>query len=216
MKWNYVMAFVLSLAIFVGWDYFYVRPRKQAMPTPSVPAQAADPVATASSATREPLRPPVTRESLRVYEVGDNRLTVNRFGGSIHQWEIRENDRWLTLVPVKDNPGHSLTTFPDLPFETTLNGDTLVLSARRADGLSVEKSLRLNPRGHLHELRLRVTNPATTDLSADYDIGWGPGVEAGDEAGNKSGASKGTQRALVVENDNARKVKTGTLTGTFR
>lgn len=212
MKWNYVVAFGLTLAVLVGWEYFFVRPQKLAEARSSSSA----PMSAPSVETAVPVRPPIARESVRIYEIGDNRLTVNRYGGAISQWEIREDGQWLTLVPKKEFPLQPLATFPDLSFETQQSGNTLTFKATREDGLRVEKSIQFAPSGHLHEFRLRITNSGRTDLPVDDSIGWGPGVEAGDEAGQKGRASKGTQRALVFENDNVHRVKAGTLSGTFR
>lgn len=218
MKSNYIIAFVLSFAVLLGWDYFVVRPRKQAAraaeavaaaPAPAVPSTS--PAAAVGSAVPAPVK----KENLVVYEIGENRLSVNRWGGAVAQWEILENGRWLTLVPRADLPQQGLATFPDLEFDVQRDGHSLTFTAARADGLRVEKTLTLSD-NHRHALSVKLRNAGKAAIDADVALGWGPGVEGGDEAGAKAGASKGTQRAIVAEGDAVRRVKEGTVTGDLR
>lgn len=215
MKSNYIVAFVLSFAVLLGWDYFVVRPRKRAALTAEAPI-AAPATAGAPATPADPAAPaPVKKENLVVYEIGENRLSINRWGGAVAQWEILEDGRWLTLMPRADMPQQGLGTFPELEFRAAQDGDTLTLTAARPDGLRVEKTLRLSD-NHAHVLTVKTRNTGKADINLDLAIGWGPGVEAGDEAGAKGGASKGTQRAIVAEGDAVRRVKPGAFTGDFR
>lgn len=216
MKSNYVIAFVLSFAVLLGWDYFVVRPRKQAARAAEAVAMATAPaVASPSPLVASAAPAPVHKENLVVYEIGENRLSINRWGGTVAQWEILENTGWLTLVPRGELPPQGLTTFPELEFDVQRNGSALTFTAARPDGLKVEKTLTLSD-NHRHALSVKLRNVGKADLEADAALGWGPGVEAGDEAGPKGGASKGTQRAIVAEGDAVRRIKEGTVSGDFR
>lgn len=216
MKSNYIVAFVLSFAVLLGWDYFVVRPRKQAARAAEVAATSpALPSAAPSASTSASAPAPVKKENLVVYEIGENRLSINRWGGAVAQWEILENGGWLTLVPRADLPQQGLATFPDLEFDVQRGGNTLTFTAMRPDGLRVEKTLTLSD-NHRHALSVNVRNAGKADITAEIALGWGPGVEAGDEAGQKGGAAKGTQRAVVAEGDAVRRVKEGSVTGDFR
>ncbi len=215
MKSNYIVAFVLSFAVLLGWDYFVVRPRKRAALSAEAPVTAAATPGAPTIAATTAAPVPVQKESLVVHEIGGNRLSVNRWGGAVAQWEILENGRWLTLVPRADFPQQGLGTFPDLEFTGKADGDTLTLTAARPDGLRVEKTLRLSD-NHAHALTIKTRNAGKADIDVELTVGWGPGVEGGDEAGAKGGASKGTQRAIVAEGEAVRRVKEGSVTGDFR
>jgi hypothetical protein len=208
VKSNYIVAFVLSFAVLLGWDYFVVRPRKRAALSAEAPVTAAATPGAPTIAATTAAPVPVQKESLVVHEIGGNRLSVNRWGGAVAQWEILENGRWLTLVPRADFPQQGLGTFPDLEFTGKADGDTLTLTAARPDGLRVEKTLRLSD-NHAHALTIKTRNAGKADIDVELTVGWGPGVEGGDEAGAKGGASKGTQRAIVAEGEAVRRVKAG-------
>jgi YidC/Oxa1 family membrane protein insertase len=214
MKKNYIVAFVLSFAILMLWEKLVLQPRRKTAPVPE-PAPAASSVRPgAANAVREERTPSpsVKRESALEFEIGNNRLSVNRYGGGIQQWEIREGGRWLALMPKKDFSRQPLAAFPDLLFDVRREGDAIRMSATAEDGLRVEKTLDVNPAGPLHQLKVRVTNLSKTTMNVAYSIGWGPGVEAADE-GSKD--AKGFQRAIAYEPPRLDKLKPSTPTGAY-
>ncbi|MBL8023149.1 MAG: membrane protein insertase YidC [Elusimicrobia bacterium] len=217
MKKNYILAFVLSFAVLMSWQYFVGHgntPVPSAAPSLSGPTPAAAP----SLPTTIPL--PVTRdvkrESVLVFEMGINRISINRYGGAVAQWEIREKDQWLTLVPEQKFAVQPLASFPDVSFEVRAEGDRLVLNGQRPDGLTIEKTIRVSPSAYMHEVSHRLTNTGTGPLSTTYELGWGPGVEAGDENGKNGREAKGFQRAIVFDGTKLTKLKPGTHSGTYQ
>lgn len=216
MKKNYVLAFVLSFAVLMSWQAFIARPHKNvpdpvgSSPAVSGPTESGSP---ASEATTTPR--PLRRERTVVFEIGNNRVSINPYGGAVAQWEIKEGARWLSLTPEKEFSVQPLSTFPDVDYQIRRDGDDLLLSGQRDDGLKIEKSIRVSPTGNLHEVSVRLTNTGKIPLSPTFEIGWGPGVEAGDESGKDGREAKGFQRALVFEGSKLTKLKPGTFSGAY-
>jgi len=204
MKKNYLFAFVLSFAILIFWDRFTAKPSLKT---------ETDPVAVSSVDTAVSPTPSVLQESTLVYEIGLNRLSVNRYGGGIKQWEIRENDRWLSLVPEKGYARQPLTAFPEILFSVEQVGPSLKMTGTRSDGVTVEKTLTVSETDYRHTLDVRLVNTSSASLTVAYSLGWGFGVEAGDDLGEKS--SKGTQRAIAYQPPRVIKLKPSVQTGAF-
>ncbi|MBL0058809.1 MAG: membrane protein insertase YidC [Elusimicrobia bacterium] len=222
MKKNYVLAFALSFAVLMSWQYMMGR-HKPPAGEPDAPASMGAPspekIDRVVSPSAGAKAPDIRRENAVVFEIGDNRVTVNRWGGAVAQWEIKEakeDAQWLTLSPVKEFAVQPLATFPDLPFEVRREGDRLLLTAKRDDGLLIEKSILVSPHSHLHQVSVTLTNRGKAPLSPTYEIGWGPGVEAGDEKGKDGREAKGFQRALAFEAPKLVHLKPGTTTRPYR
>jgi YidC/Oxa1 family membrane protein insertase len=215
MKKNYVLAFALSFAVLMGWQYFIGKTQKPEAPTMGVTAEPAPSLSESRPAETPSSTPPIRRESAVVFEIGDNRVSINRYGGGVAQWEIKEGARWLTLSPEKEFSVQSLATFPDVVYDVRQDGNRLVLTGRRADGLKIEKTMDVSPSGHMHRVSVGLTNTGKTPLVASYELGWGPGVEAGDESGKDGREAKGFQRALVFETTKLTKLKPGTVSGAY-
>jgi YidC/Oxa1 family membrane protein insertase len=221
MKKNYILAFVLSFAVLMSWQYMMGR-TKPHTGDPDSPASIGAPSPEksdrVSSPSTEKMSPSVRRENAVVFEMGDNRVTVNRWGGAVAQWEIKEAKEdapWLPLSPAKEFTVQPLATFPDLPFEIRREGDRLLLTAKRDDGLLIEKSIVVSPHNHLHQVSVALTNRGKSPLSLSYELGWGPGVEAGDETGKDGREAKGFQRALAFEAPKLVKLKPGSAAGPY-
>lgn len=215
MKKNYILAFALSFAVLMGWQYFVGKTQK-----PVAPEVAASATPALSPSGPRPVEPPsstfpLRRESAVVFELGNNRVSLNRYGGGVAQWEIKEGAQWLTLSPEKEFSVQSLSTFPDVLYDVRQEGNRLILSGRRADGLKIIKTIDVSPAGPLHRVSVGLTNTGKTPLAASYDLGWGPGVEAGDESGKDGREAKGFQRALVFEASKLTKLKPGTYSGSY-
>ncbi|MBK8575327.1 MAG: membrane protein insertase YidC [Elusimicrobia bacterium] len=215
MKKNYVLAFALSFGVLMLWQYFVGKSQK-----PAEMANGAAPVAPVAFSTALPTKTPastvpIQRESAVVFTLGNNRVSLNRFGGGVTQWEIKEGEKWLSLTPEKQFSIEPLSTFPDVSYDMRREGDEILLTARRDDGLMIEKRIRVSPYTFLHRVSVRLTNTGSAPLSPAYEIGWGPGVEASDESGKDGREAKGFQRALVFEGSKLTKLKPGTHTGTF-
>lgn len=215
MKKNYVFAFVLSMAVLVLWDTLVLRPQRRAASqaetlTPPLPA--------ASPAPSAPLPAPATlREKNIVYEVGDNRITFNLMGAAVAQWEILEGGRWVPLVPSQVGAAQPLATFPGLEHTAQREGNEIRFTARREDGLTVEKTFSIDPAGHKHRLALSLANAGKAPVSADHEIGWGPGVLASDDPSATGKNAAKTQRALALENSRLHHFKKPSLqSGTYR
>jgi hypothetical protein len=59
--------------------------------------------------------------------MGNNRVSLNRYGGGVAQWEIKEGRKWLTLSPEKEFSVQSLATFPDVVYDVRQEGNRLVI-----------------------------------------------------------------------------------------
>lgn len=217
MKKNYVLAFALSFAVLMGWQSYVTRTHKNA--PGAMESSAPEPVKstvplTKGSTSRDPLQP--QKESNVVFEIGNNRVTINRYGASVSQWEINEEGRWLSLTPEKTFSVQPLATFPDIAFDLHRQGNELRLTGERADGLTIEKSIRVSPDGNLHRVSMRLTNTGKISVSPTYEIGWGPGIEAADETEKGGKESKGMQRALAFTDPALTKLKPGTQTGAYQ
>ena len=198
MKKNYVLAFVLSMSILVFWEVFVLKPRRQAAETAAVPAAATVPSANGTADAPAAPRGPA-RERDIAFDFGENRITFNHFGAAVAQWEILEKGQWVALVPPRPGASQPLATFPELEFDLRRRDNAVVGRAKRADGLTVEKTFTIDPTGHLQRVALTVSNSGKAAVNADHEVGWGPGVEAQDEAAQKSRATAGTQRAIAWE-----------------
>jgi hypothetical protein len=99
MKKNYVLAFILSFGVLMSWQYFMGKRHTPPL-APDSPARlatdSAAPAATSGSAvtTTEPVR----HTRAVVFDIGANRVSINRFGGGVSQWEIQ--DRGPVAHPV--------------------------------------------------------------------------------------------------------------------
>jgi YidC/Oxa1 family membrane protein insertase len=216
MKKNYVLAFALSFGVLMSWQYFVGKSQKPA----EIPARSVAVSPAVSSPDTLAPRPadaaiPLRRESAVVFDLGHNRVSLNRFGGGVSQWEIREGERWLSLTPEKQFSVQPLSTFPDVAYDIRREGNTLLLTGRRDDGLTIEKSIEISADSHLHRVSLKLSNSGQNPLAITHEIGWGPGVEASDESEKDGREAKGFQRALVFEASKLTKLKAGTHTGTY-
>lgn len=199
MKKNYVLAFVVSMSILVLWEVFVLKPQRQAAEKAAVPAAPTAPLAAAgTTAVSAAPRAPISERDI-VFDIGENRLTLNHFGAAVAQWEILEQGQWVALVPARPGAAQPLATFPDLEFDIQRRDNAVVCRAKRADGLTVEKTFTIDPTGHLQRVALALSNSGKSAVNADHEIGWGPGIEAQDEAAQKSRATAGTQRAIAWE-----------------
>jgi YidC/Oxa1 family membrane protein insertase len=223
MKKNYILAFVLSFAVLMSWQYFVGQANKPVPGATTPSSLSSSPERTAPAVTPTgalpvpaPFSPPaVQRESVMVFEMGLNRISINRYGGAVAQWEIREDSHWLTLAPQQPFPIQPLSTFPDVSYEVRAEGNRLIMTGQRPDGLTIEKTLRIAPQGFMHEVSQRLANTGTTPLSTSYELGWGPGMEGGDEGGKDGREAKGFQRAIVFDGTKLSKLKPGTHSGTY-
>lgn len=217
MKKNYILAFALSFAVLMVWQSYVARTHKEVPATrestPSETAASTIPV-TNGSTPSAPLS--LQKESNVVFEMGNNRVTINRYGASVSQWEIKEDDHWLSLTPEKSFSVQPLATFPDIAFDLRRQGNELRMTGKREDGLTIEKSIHVSVDGNLHRLSMRLANTGKMSVSPTYEIGWGPGIEAADETGKDGKDSKGTQRALAFASPTLTKLKPGTHTGAYQ
>jgi YidC/Oxa1 family membrane protein insertase len=187
MKSNTVVAVLFSMAIVLLWDKFMMAPQREA-------ARRALPPAPAVSAGRLPAAAPavgpvVHRERLSTHTVGQNRVTLNAYGGGVSQWDILEHEKSGAWVPLVYHPAGKapytpapLTTFPDRVFDIALRENKIIMTSTGADGLTIIKTLALAPQGHLHTLEMRLSNAGKAPLTADYSLGWGPGLADTDPA----------------------------------
>lgn len=218
MKKNYILAFALSFAVLMGWQYYVAKTQKP-VPGATGSGAAVSPAGTAESGASASTVPtptaPIPHESRVVFDLGNNRVSINRVGGAVAEWEIKEGDHWLSLTPEKDFSVQPLSTFPDVTFDLRPSGDVLQMTGQK-EGLKIEKTLRVSPTGGLHQVSVRLINTGKTPLAPTYEMGWGPGVEAADESGKDGRGSKGTQRALAFEAPTLTKLKPGTSSGAFQ
>jgi hypothetical protein len=70
MKKNYVLAFALSFAVLMGWQYFIGKTQKPAAPTMGVTAEPAPSLSESRPAETPSSTPPIRRESAVVFEIG--------------------------------------------------------------------------------------------------------------------------------------------------
>jgi len=216
MKKNYILAFVLSFAVLMSWQFYIGKTSKPIPASPEVSAPPLDrsvtnPSVPSGAAPSVPLR----REKVIVFEIGNNRVSINPAGGAVAQWEIKDRGEWLSLTPEKEFSIQSLSTFPEVLFGVRQEAHRLVLTGRKTDGLSIEKVLEVSPTDHLHRVTVKLTNLEKSPMTASYALGWGPGVEAGDESGKDGREAKGFQRALVFEGGKLTKLKPGTFSGAY-
>jgi YidC/Oxa1 family membrane protein insertase len=215
MKKNYILAFALSFAVLMSWQYFVGKSQGVREPSGGPPL-AARPAPVEARAVDTPSSPlPIRRDSVVVFEIGNNRVSVNRYGGGVAQWEIKEGTHWLTLCPEKSFSAQSLATFPDVAYDIRQVNDRLILTGQREDGLAIEKTILLSREGYLHRVILSLTAKGTKPVMASYELGWGPGVEAGDETEKDGREAKGFQRALVFGESKLTKLKPGTHAGPY-
>lgn len=216
MKKNYVLAFILSFGVLMSWQYFMGKRHTPPL-APDSPARfatdSAAPAATSGSAvtTTEPVR----HTRAVVFDIGANRVSINRFGGGVSQWEIQDRGQWLTLLPEKEFSSQPLSTFAEVEFDVRQEDNALIFTGKKADGLSIVKTLTVSLDKPIHRVSVKVTNTAQTPLSAAYELGWGPGVEGGDETGKDGREAKGFQRAVGYANGKLKKLKPGVETGTY-
>ena len=128
MKKNYILAFALSFAVLMSWQYFVGKSQGVREPSGGPPL-AARPAPVEARAVDTPSSPlPIRRDSVVVFEIGNNRVSVNRYGGGVAQWEIKEGTHWLTLCPEKSFSAQSLATFPDVAYDIRQVNDRLILT----------------------------------------------------------------------------------------
>ena len=91
MKKNYILAFVLSFAVLMSWQ-FYIgktakpRPGSTEVSTPALErSETTTPLPSVASAA-----PALRREKVIVFEIGNNRVSINPAGGAVAQWEIKD------------------------------------------------------------------------------------------------------------------------------
>ncbi|MBK8871129.1 MAG: membrane protein insertase YidC [Elusimicrobia bacterium] len=217
MKKNYVLAFILSFGVLMSWQYFMGRRHTPTLApdTPAGwPAAPATPAAASGSAVSTP-EPAVRHTRSVVFDIGANRISINRFGGGVSQWEIQDRGRWLTLLPEKEFSSQPLSTFSDVEFDVRQDGNALIFSGKKSNGLSIVKTLTISPEKPIHQISVTITNTAAAPLTATYELGWGPGVEGGDETGKDGREAKGFQRAVGYGNGKLKKLKAGVESGTY-
>lgn len=216
MKKNYIFAFILSFAVLMSWQYFMGRrPTPPAPPTSPAGSLSAPATPAASSGSAVASTEPVRHTRAVVFDIGSNRISINRFGGGVSQWETQDRGRWLTLVPEKAFSSQPLSIFPDVEFDVRQDGNALILTGKKADGLSIVKTLTVSLDKPIHQVSVKITNTTKTPLSVGYELGWGPGVEGGDETGKDRRDAKGFQRAVGFGNGKLKKFKPGVETGTY-
>jgi hypothetical protein len=161
MKKNYVFAFILSFGVLMSWQYFMGKRQTPALAPDSaaqLTAASAAPATTSGSAVTTP--EPVRHTRSVVFDIGANRISINRFGGGVSQWEIQDRGRWLTLLPEKEYSSQPLSTFPEVEFDVRQDGNALVLSGKKSDGLSIVKTLTVSPDNPIHQISVTLTNTA--------------------------------------------------------
>lgn len=108
-----VIAAVLSILIFVVWDYLFVRPQREAMqradggvaqmapPDAGVPAPAPAPAPPAAPAPAPP--PASAPEELTVLETGDFKATFTSWGGALRDLELKGR-KYRRVKDGRDDP----------------------------------------------------------------------------------------------------------------
>ncbi len=220
MNKNIVVAMIFSFGILLGWDYFVMRPQREAMraaavmPGPSSIASSPGASSPSASSPSYPSSVPTAPVVKRVveYEVGTNRISFNAQGAGIDQWWIREKDRWDPVV-VEITSERPLVTFPELQFEIKRQGEQeFVFTAARTDGLQIKKTYRIAKDGHVHNITMELRNGGSAPLDAGYSIGWGLGIESGDVNPKER---LETQRAIALEGPRLWKFKAGNHEGHY-
>jgi len=215
MNRNFVWTVVLSVGILWGWDHFVMRPRRAATPPPAPAAAVNAPAAAPNAPVRTPEAASVVPDKVRLveYTFGDNRVSINLQGASVHQWEIKELDTWIPLVPP-EHPDRALETFPDVAFAAeTPRADGVTFAGQRSDGLSIRKTYRIDPAGNTHALSIALQNTSKAPVTATYGLGWGPNIESGDVT--LRGKEAVTERVIAFDPPRLFKLKPSTVDGNY-
>jgi YidC/Oxa1 family membrane protein insertase len=123
-----VIAAVVSVAIFVAWDYFFLRPQREAAqragggvaqvsaPDAGVPAPAAPAPATPPAATPPP---PSAPEELAVIETDDLKATFTSWGGALRELELKGR-KYRRVKDGRDDPVHLVAVAQGDPWPLSL------------------------------------------------------------------------------------------------
>lgn len=119
-----VVAAVLSVVIFVAWDYFFLRPQREAVQHPdggvaqtvSPDAGAAAPVAVPATPVAVPApAPPSAPEELAVLETADFKATFTSWGGALRDLELK-GGKYRRVKDGRDDPVRLVTVVPGDPW----------------------------------------------------------------------------------------------------
>jgi YidC/Oxa1 family membrane protein insertase len=219
MKSNYIVFFIVSILLMLGWGVAQNKglipgaPRSQAVSPQGTPAATADQAAPTAPGAPAAVRPTVIEERPIDFQSGVHKVQFNAHGASVLQWTLEEGADLTTLVLDDGTGERPFTAFPDLVFSPApAPAGEAAFTAKRADGLIVRQSYKVDPVGFLHTMTLSLENTGKTPVEAAYELGWGPGIASGAPHGRKMD----DPRALALEGDKLLTLKPGAKTGPLR
>ncbi|MBI3291245.1 MAG: membrane protein insertase YidC [Elusimicrobia bacterium] len=222
MDRNTLLAIVLSTGFLLVWfgvgipwfqSWHPTRPQTPSTPSSSPPmptGASAAPTAEATSAAVAPssaLRPPGPPV---VLETSQCRVELVASGAAVTHWFLKERGGQVDLVhlPSTLTAGSLLGTWPELTFQLKEHtAQRAVWVTELSNHVRVTKIYEINPAGHLHRLRLLLSNPSLVPVTVeDVRLSVGPGLGT---VTNEEKENPGLIRALSFDNHQLQVYKPG-------
>lgn len=182
---NLIVAIIFLLGFLAFWEK-YVVPRYT--PAPLVSSKAAETLTKTENnllkeakleTAKTALIPAKNTVPYITLENGSTKVTLEREGGKVSSWEIKEGEHWLQMMlPEKHRTTDPLTFFPEIEFNLRKISNTAAeFVANRHDGLVIRKTVSLSAQPPFHEIDITLQNPTVNDLKIDTKFGWGSGID---------------------------------------